>query len=184
MKIHAVGDSWTCREGDTVLDRGWQAYALPPECRHGVSGTTAEQWATNHNGMRSRALAACSEGDVVIISLVGNDIRHAADDGNISIPELYSATAALYNVVSRFRAHGCTVVMLLYADPYRGHNIEASKGVMLINTIIRGVATIHGCELLETSEILRRPAHFDGRDFHPTAAGHHAIADYILKRWR
>lgn len=184
MNIHSVGDSWTCREGDTGLDRGWQEFALPPECRHGVSGSTAQEWATDKNVMLSGVLASCESGDLVIISLVGNDMRHAADDGKITIQEIYTATASLHSVVDRFISHGCRVAMLVYTDPFGGKQIKAALGIMLMNTIIRGVALTHGCESLNSGDILTRPEHFDGKDFHPTAAGHHAIAVYIEKRWK
>lgn len=178
MSIHAVGDSWTCREGDTGLDRGWQTYALPAECRHGVSGSTAEEWATNHNGMRSRALAACSDGDVVIISLVGNDIRHAAEDGKITVDEIIAATVSLNSVVNKFRAAKCNVVLLKYCDPYSGHNVKAALGIFLMNTLVSGVAVANGCGTLETKGILTEKTDWCG-DFHPTESGHRKIAEKV-----
>ena len=179
MSIHAVGDSWTCREGDTGLDRGWQTYALPAECRHGVSGSTAEEWATNHKGMCNRALAACSEGDVVIISLVGNDIRHAAEDGKITVDEIIAATVSLNSVVNKFRAAKCNVVLLKYCDPYSGQNVKAALGIFLMNTLVSGVAVAQRVRNVRNERHFNRKNRLVWRLSSDRSRG----IERLLKRW-
>jgi lysophospholipase L1-like esterase len=175
-RVHSLGDSWTCIEAGGE-NAGWQVYAgLAPAHRHGVPGSTARQWADDDGGILSDALAAMRRGDVVVVSLVGNDIRHAADDGQISFGEIVSSTRALYHVVGRLLDAHVRPVLLVYADPYVGHRPEASAGVLLMGTIIRGVAAMHHVDLFDCQQILVEPVHFDGKDFHPTAAGHRAIA--------
>lgn len=178
----SVGDSWTKREADTGIDRGWEALAIPDYLRFGVSGSTAQQWAADYNGMLTRALSACSRGDMVIISLVGNDIRHAARDGFVTGLEVYHATKYLSRVVTAFQEKEARVCLLLYTDPYNGHNLMARAGVGMMNIIVRGVASLYCCDLLDTEAILK-PQHFTGFDFHPTSAGHEAIAQEIIRRY-
>lgn len=179
--VHSLGDSWTCIESDGT-NRGWQVYAgLAPAHRHGVAGSTARQWADDDGGILSDALAAMRRGDVVVVSLVGNDIRHAADDGQISFGEIVSSTRALYHVVGRLLDAHVRPVPLVYADPYFGRNPAAAAGVMLMEAIIRGVAAMHQVDLVDCQQILVKPVHFDGKDFHPTAEGHMAIASALRK---
>ena len=179
--VHSLGDSWTCIEAGGVK-RGWEVYAgLKPAHRHGIPGSTATQWAADEGGILTAALAAMRPGDVVVVSLVGNDIRHAAEDGHVSFGELVSSTRALHTVVGRLMATHVRPVLLVYADPYFGHKPEASAGIMLMETIIRGVAAMHKVDVFDTQASLVDPLHFDGVDFHPTKCGHVAIAAALRK---
>ena len=181
-RLHSLGDSWTCREGDTGLDYGWQVYSgILPDHRHGFSGTTAWQWATDEDGMLTRAMDTMQRGDKVIVSLVGNDIRHAAEDGKITAKEIYTATRSLYLVVRKIKGKGCAVELLVYCDPYRMRNLKAFIGVRIMEMLIRVVGWSCGCSYLETPEILTDDADFDGKDFHPSRHGHNKIATHIKR---
>lgn len=179
--IHSLGDSWCCREGDTKIDRGWQEFALSPGCRHGVSGTTAEEWNADKNGMLSAALKSINAGDTVIVSLLGNDMRRAVADGNLEGGEVFSAVRSLMGVVDKIKARGAKVVLLIYADPYRGKDSATKHGVALMRTLLKGVSFVQACESFDTTDILVEPGHFDGVDIHPTEMGHRAIAEYVSR---
>jgi len=179
-RIHAIGDSWTCREEDTGLDRGWQAMALLPEHRHGVSGTTAKRWAHDDGRVLSSALATMRSGDKVIVSLLGNDLRHAMADG-LTLSEIGRAALDLHRVVRRIKSHRCRPILLLYADPHRGRNATTTAGVALMRLILRTLARLSGCGILDTAAILRDEHFLPGPGIHPTEAGHRAIANHILK---
>lgn len=180
-RVHSLGDSWTCIEAGGE-NAGWQVYAgLLPEHRHGIPGSTAAQWSADEGGILTAALAAMRPGDVVVVSLVGNDIRHAAEDGHVSLGEIVSSTRALHTVIVKLLDASVCPVLLVYADPYFGRRPDASAGVMLMGTITRGVAAMHQVDLFDCQQILVKPVHFDGVDFHPSAEGHMAIANALLK---
>lgn len=180
-RVHSLGDSWTCIEAGGE-NAGWQVYAgLLPEHRHGIPGSTAAQWAADEGGIMSQAMASMQPGDVVVVSLIGNDIRHAADDGQITFGELLAGARALYAVVDRLIQVKVLTALLIYSDPYFGHKPEASAGIMLMETIIRGVAAMHKVGVFDTQAFLVDPLHFDGVDFHPTKCGHVAIAAALRK---
>ncbi len=68
-----IGDSWaSAYEADTGnKNAGWPDFMeIEPNLRQGISGSTANQWASDHNGSLSRAIATPS--NTVIISLMGN----------------------------------------------------------------------------------------------------------------
>jgi len=182
VMIHSIGDSWCCREGDTGIDRGWQEFALSPQCRHGVSGTTAEEWNADKNGMLSTALKSIQDGDVVIVSLLGNDLRRGVADGNLDSGEVFVAVQSLMGVVDKIKNVGAKVVLLIYSDPFRGKDSASKAGVALMRTVLKGVAFVQLCETLDTDKILTAPEHFNGVDIHPTEAGHRAIAECVKSR--
>ena len=179
VKRVVVGDSWTCRESNTGLDRGWQSLVAQPGNQHGRSGSTARQWATDQDAILSCALSSVERGDTVIISLVGNDIRRAGDDGKITVSEIAKASLYLHAVARAFSINGARLSFLLYTDPFNNQDDKARAGVALMNTLIRGVAFMFGASIIDTGKILTRPEHFDGIDFHPTSEGHKAIALHI-----
>ena len=180
---HSVGDSWCCREGDTGIDRGWQEFALAPNCRHGVPGTTAEEWNADKNGMLTSALKSMTEGDTVVVSLLGNDLRRGVADGNLDSGEIFVATQSLLGVIDKLKAIGVKPVLLMYADPYRGKDSASAAGVFMMRTMLNGIAFMRMCEKLDTAEILTEPDHFDGIDIHPTEKGHRAIAERVKALW-
>ena len=159
-----------------------QEFALSPQCRHGVSGTTAEEWYTDKNGMLSTALKSIQDGDVVIVSLLGNDLRRGVADGNLNSGEMFVAAQSLMGVVDKIKNVGAKVVLLIYSDPFRGKDSASKAGVALMRTLLKGVAFVQLCETLDTDEILTASEHFNGVDIHPTEAGHRAIAEYVKTR--
>ena len=179
---HSLGDSWCCIEGGTNINRGWQEFAIAPQCRHGLSDSTAKEWISDKNGMLTNALKTINEGDVVIVSLFGNDLQHGYADGNLTSGEIFAAVQALMKVVEKIKDKGANPVLLVYADPYRGKDPTLKARIALMKTLLKGVAFIQMCEIMDTSEILTASDHFNGVDFHPTEKGHRAIAEYILKQ--
>ena len=111
--ILVIGDSWaSALESDTGLQRGWPFFAGVPEyLRQGFSGSTATQWANDTGACLSKAVAASRGVGSVVISLYGNDARHFADDGEITIHEVLDSIQALRKVVCSFsrssRRHAC-----------------------------------------------------------------------------
>lgn len=182
------GDSWSAaRESDTGRDEGWTSLCGVSRLNNFArSGSTAREWADDKDGCLSNVLkrAAIIRGPI-IFSLVGNDIRHAADDGKISPREVLDAFRAVKSVVSRFPKTR-QLVMIMYRDPYFGHNKQAARGVALMNFICK-LATMFNknVQRIETANILSR-IDFDGKDFHPTRAGWAHFAEVLpslITRW-
>ena len=180
MKTLVIGDSWaSALESDTGLHRGWPFFAgIPVSLRQGVSGSTAAQWAADDGGRLTKAIASSHIVDSVIISLFGNDARHFADDGEITIREVLDSIQSHRKVVSSF-SHVRRVIMLAYTDPYFGGNPQAKLGIPLINSVVR-LSTVgtFNTTIFHSSEYLQ-PEHFDGTDFHPNQAGHRVLAQAI-----
>ena len=177
-RVHSLGDSWTCIEAGGE-NAGWQVYAgLLPEHRHGIPGSTAAQWAHNEGGIMSQAMASMQPGDVVFVSLVGNDFRHALADGILSHDEYVTAKTSLSTVLKWLRDAGLHVIATGYTNPWPENTMAAAAAYSLC-TMIRHTATDAGVKYFDTARHLVMPDHFDGRDFHPTAAGHQALADAI-----
>lgn len=174
-RVHSLGDSWTCIEADGA-NAGWQVYAgLEPAHRHGIPGSTARQWADDDGGILADALAAMCPGDTVFVSLVGNDFRHAIADGVLTQDEVVDACDSLRQVILRLRASGAHVIVMGYANPYCGNEV-AQAAANALCMMIRRVANESGAKYFDVARHLVMPEHFDGKDFHPTAAGHRAIA--------
>lgn len=176
MKILAVGDSWASAvEGDTGLDRGWpEILELPEDCRQGISGSTAYEWAQNKDERLTKALE--SKADVIVLSLMGNDFRHAYDDGKVTSEEVSLALTSMSSVV-RMLSRRSRVFTLLYADPFDGKNKIYKYGLPMLNAGIRA-ASFMRADCIDLGSILS-PEHFDGKDIHPTRAGHEVIAQYL-----
>lgn len=174
-RVHSLGDSWTCVEAGGVK-RGWEVYAgLEPAHRHGIPGSTAAQWCADEGGILSAALAEITPGDTVFVSLIGNDFRHAIADGVLTQYEVVDACDSLRQVILRLRASGAHVIVMGYANPYCGNEVAAAAANALC-MMIRRVANESGAKYFDVARHLVMPDHFDGKDFHPTAAGHRAIA--------
>ena len=96
-----IGDSWaSALESDTGLHRGWPFFAgVPEHLRQGISGSTAVQWALNDDDRMSTAIDASRNVNCVVISLFGNDVRHYADDGKITLYEVLDSIKAMRQVV-------------------------------------------------------------------------------------
>ena len=174
-RVHSLGDSWTCIEAGGE-NAGWQVYAgLLPEHRHGIPGSTAAQWAADEGSILTRAMATMRPGDTVFVSLIGNDFRHAISDGKLTPQEVEAACDNLAAVVVRLRAAGAHVIVMGYANPYPGNDVAAVAANSLC-AMIRRVANENGAKYFDVARHLVMPDHFDGKDFHPTSAGHQAIA--------
>ena len=172
-----IGDSWaSALESDTGLHRGWPFFSgVPYHLRQGISGSTAVQWARDEDGRLTKAIAASKNVDCVVISLFGNDVRHFADDGKITLFEVFDSIIAMRKVIGSF-SHVKHVVLLAYCDPYFGANLQSSIGIPLINSVVRlSSAGTFNTTVFQTGDILR-PEHFDGSDFHSNMAGHQALA--------
>ena len=174
MDILVVGDSWAAaREEDTGLDEGWPLMmGIPKSHRQGVSGTTAAQWANNEDGMLKRARRASA--DVVIVSLLGNDARHAMDDGKIMPNEIATGLRDLRTVVKTVMRK--VTIVMLYADPYSGGNASSRIGVPLINGVIQFACGGLPVVFAVTGQWLG-PGQFNGKGIHPVKAGHRIIAE-------
>ena len=144
-----IGDSWaSALESDTGLHRG----------------STAVQWARDEDGRLTKAIAASKNVDCVVISLFGNDVRHYADDGKITLYEVLDSLKAMRKVIGSF-SHVKHVVLLAYCDPYFGANLQSSIGIPLINSVVRlSSAGTFNTTVFQTGDILR-PEHFDGSAF-------------------
>lgn len=173
MKVLVIGDSWaSAREADTGNDAGWP-HLLPvaPSHRQGISGTTAMQWAADHEGWLSRARR--TPADAVIVSLLGNDARLVLGNQGMTAGGLEAGLAHLRTVVDAVR-RPLTIVML-YADPFGGRDDRARVAVSMLNEAIRNACRGRPVVFADTARWLM-PEHFDGSDIHPTRAGHVALA--------
>lgn len=183
-RVHSLGDSWCCIETPTGVNRGWQVYAgLLPEHRHGMPGSTAAQWAADDGGILSRALATMRPGDIVFVSLVGNDFLRAIADGTLTFPEIGAARSALARVVDTLVAAKLRVILMGYGHP-RTDKFGSDIAVWGLCFLIRHVAQEAGTEYLPLADILVAEDHFAGTDIHPTEAGHRAIAAAVVAKAR
>ena len=182
--ILVIGDSWASAiESDSGQDRkGWpEILGIPQEMRQAVAGTTAYDWATDHNGMLSKARN--TPADAIVISLMGNDALLAIADGNVDVSEIGRAATSMEDVLTFLRRP--TTVVILYADPFLGSRQDATLGVQIINVSIR-VSVKYSLRsipvlFLDASQILTDPSHFNGTEIHPTRLGHQAIAQELTR---
>ncbi len=166
------GDSWSSAVVAGGSDGGWPVIlGVPEENRQGVSGSTAAQWVSDFEGRL--VLVQETDADTVIMSLMGNDARHALADGEITADEVSNALLNMRRVVAH--ASKLNTIVLLYADPFSGTNAMSAKLVPLLNGAIK--AACYGIPVIfaDTSEWLSEQ-HFDGSDIHPTQEGHIVIA--------
>lgn len=156
---------------------GWPLMlGIAEDMRQAVGGSTAAQWAADFEGRLTRA--AQTPADVVILSLLGNDAYAALADGTVTPEEVEAGVAALRRVIETVRKS--RTIVLLYADPFSGRDARSAIACPLLNAAICS-ALPDGVETFDTRRVLL-PQHFDGRDIHPTRAGHEAIADGLVAR--
>ena len=174
MRTLVIGDSYSSAiEADTGLDRGWpEILGIDPDCRQAVAGTTAVQWARDNFGRLTRAIR--TPADVVILSLLGNDALQNIVTRPVSIQEIWTALGAMRQVVNSIRVDRKRVIVLLYADPFRGKRPEFAMGLGLLNGSIK-LSCPYKTEFFDASFVLG-DEHFNGTDIHPTRAGHEVIA--------
>lgn len=170
---HGGPDSWIVAER---LDVPWGN-------RHARSGSTAAQWAADHEGWLSAALS--NRAPVVWISLGGNDGASAMKDGSVSLDEYLALQGNLQTVIRTLARGRALVITTAYADPLQGKDPRQAAGLAALNSAVR-LVTSAVCDrmgvpwrILEESEILGRE-HYDGSgDLHPDAAGYEKMADEI-----
>ena len=167
--ILVVGDSWTC----VVAGPGdpWPVVlGIPEENRQGIAGSTASEWASDGDGRLTRAVN--TPASVVIVSLIGNDMRHAMEDGVITPEEDRDALVDYSYVLGALRSKA--IIALGYANPFPD-DITMSAHIEALNMRVAWALGGHGI-LADLREVLRADC-FDGYDIHPNALGHQRIAD-------
>jgi len=180
--IILFGDSYTAgRIPHTQEDGAFrEALGVPPECDFAVSGSTAQQWAADANGMLSAV--ADSAAEIAVGSLGGNDAFAALADGVITDREKIAAPASLFHVLMRLNQKR-RIILMLYPDPFCGARPDAAAGHRQLIAAIRAVASLaneinSNVTLLDLSRVLR-PENFDGADIHPNKNGYQAMADAV-----
>jgi len=173
MRTLVIGDSWASAiEADTRRDAGWpEIMDIETGLRQGIAGSTAAQWAADASGVLVRATDTVA--DAVIVSLLGNDARAAVSDGNVTADEIAAGLRDMRAVVDAVLRP--LTIVLLYADPFCGAQAQARVAVPLLNGAIRWACNGLSVVYADTGAWLTWE-HFDGRDIHPTRAGHAVIA--------
>ena len=174
-----IGDSYaSAYEGDTGIERGgWPVMMnIPVSHRHGISGSTADEWNSNVGGRLEAAKTTAA--NIVIISLMGNDARAAISDGQVTPDEISNALSDMRKVV-KVMLRPLTIV-LLYPDPFSGKNLQSRVAVPLLNGAIKSACAEIPVVFADTGLWLK-PEHFGGIDIHPNIAGHKVIAEEMLK---
>ena len=173
MRTLVIGDSWASAvEADTRRDAGWpEIIGIEMGLRQGIAGSTAAQWAADASGVLTRATNTVA--DAVIVSLLGNDARAAVSDGKVTAGEIAAGLRDMRAVVDAVQRP--LTIVLLYADPFCGEQVQARVAVPLLNGAIRWACNGLPVVYADTGAWLTRE-HFDGRDIHPTRAGHVVIA--------
>lgn len=183
-EIVLFGDSYTAGRIPHTHEDGAFATALgvPPEYDHAVSGSTAQQWAADANGMLSAVVE--SDAEIAVGSLGGNDMFAALADGVATSDEIIEALAALFHVLMRL-AGKARVIVMLYPDPFFGARADVAAGHQKLIAAIRALTGLaHSITsniiVFDLSRVLR-PEHFDGVDIHPSREGYQAMADEVRR---
>ena len=183
MNILVVGDSYAAaREADTGKDEGWPKFlGVPAELNLGVSGSTADEWARNKDGRLQHAASIKPGSGIVVISLLGNDALKAWEDKKVTANEVFMGLWGLRVVVSKLKQ--ARTYVLMYPDPYCGKRPEIAMAVPILNGAIRAACLGLDVEFVDLSMLLK-PAHFDGKDIHPTRAGHAYLATKLRELFK
>jgi len=178
-RILVVGDSWgSAVVAETQRDEGWpEMMELPVGMIQARDGSTACEWASDKDGMLSKALATPC--DRVIVSLGGNEMFRAYDDRNITPEEIGSASASLRKVVSDFqnKVGRDNVYVVLYANPYPAR-IDATAAALALRAGIV-FACPAGTKFLDMQNVLNSPECWSNGDFHPSFEGNVREANYV-----
>ena len=176
-RILVVGDSWGAGHvAEDQTDNGWPVMlGVPPELRQAIDGTTAAQWASDTNGMLSRALN--TECDCVVVSLGGNDVMYAG--GKVDFAKVREIVRNLNFVLKRFTEKGKRVLVFGYGNPYPDDPVKSG----VVNAINLGIrwAAFGVADVVSLASVLTEPSDFANSDFHPSYAGHHKIAEKIAE---
>ena len=185
-RLTCLGDSWMAGwlDADKRDHGGWPALlnkASFSVVNLAVSGSTAEQWASDFNGNLTRAAASIPT-DVFCVSLMGNDAFAAmlpeSDGGKrVTLQEIRDAQDALRKVVKRLTDTGKRVTLWLYGNPYPG-NWLYEAGVSSLNAAARTavVGMLEERDIIETRFVLRAQGMMSGIGIHPTPKGYAEIA--------
>ena len=177
--IVLLGDSYANGHApDGTVGHLADALCLPEVNRLARSGSTAIEWASDKDGMLTRALY--HPAPVVVMSLGGNDAFAALKDGVVTLSEIVLPLSSLYYVM-RILGPRRRIIVMLYPDPYCGARPQsASYHRLLIGALRALVAAVPYAEPFAISPILG-PQHFDGSDIHPLPSGYRAIASAMRK---
>lgn len=180
-RVLTVGDSWASAYVNGVNDAGWPSIlGIPNEMRQAVAGSTAAQWAADYNNWLTQA--ANTAADVVVISLLGNDVFAALSDGVVTPYEIGGGISNLSKVISIVSKP--RTIVFLYTNPFKGRSAEESARGDIICALLNGAIRV-SCDrssvyssqtsLFDTGLVLQ-PQHFDGKDIHPNQEGQEMIA--------
>lgn len=179
-RLLVVGDSWAAGHvAEDATDNGWPLMlGIAPELRQGVDGSTAAQWAADSGGMLSRALQTPC--DAILMCLGGNDAFAAWADRRINADEIAAISANVKTVADALATKGVPLFILLYANPYPS-DWRAKFAVVGINAAI-ALGLPAGATALSASNALTSEESWARNDFHPSYAGHRALAAFIAHR--
>ena len=172
MDAISIGDSW----GKVVAGGGTPWPDLLGITNLCISGSTAQEWAGNKENWLADAQALKPE--TVIISLMGNDARHALEDGKITWAEKIAALTSMRAVVTAMMP--ARIIVLLYADPFAGTNAMTKVAVPKLNQAIEFSLVGLPTEYVRCYKFLGSE-HFNVATdpLHPNQDGHQAIAKRI-----
>ena len=179
-RLLVVGDSWAAGHvSDDGSDNGWTVMlGIPQELRQGVDGTTAAEWAADVGGRLSNALATPC--DAILVCLGGNDAFAAWSDKRITSDEIAGVAANTAAVVAALLGKGVPVYVLLYANPWP-NDWQARLAVFGLNNTI-AFKMPSSVNVLRSAEVLSLPEHWANNDYHPSYAGHKALAAFIAAK--
>lgn len=166
-RILVIGDSWS--------DCLWpHLLGIPESHMQAVSGSTAAQWASDFDGRLTKA--ASTPADILLVSLMGNDLRHAMLDGVVTDDEKDAACDAMRYVCATARK--AQNIAMLYAVPTVAPN-NLWNAASLLNDVVKS-AIPKDFELFHSNYFLR-DKDFLPDGIHTNYAGQFAIACEMKK---
>jgi lysophospholipase L1-like esterase len=181
-KILVVGDSYSSAvvAGEASTRNGWPLLlGVDDSNMQAVAGSTAAQWAGNFEGRLLKAYK--TKADVVIVSLLGNDVFAALKDDVITQEEINQGIMHLMHIVMMVQKP--ITIIILYTDPFFGANKQFSMLCSFLNATIEQTCLRIKRESLfffDTRNVLKKED-FDGKDIHPNRKGHEAIAQGLAE---
>lgn len=174
--IEVIGDSWAYGfNGETRKADGWTAMLnIPKENIVAEPGRTALDFINNREGILTRALSIKTT--CAIISLLGNDIEKAFQDGKLTLEEILVAAKSFRNIIDLLEKD--YIFVFTYADPYCGKNDMAKIAVPILNALIMSSCPI-GTQFIRLDTVLDEPCFENTDNFHPNTYGHKLIADQV-----
>lgn len=159
----------------------------PAEMRIAISGSTAEQWASDFNMRLTLAQLAAQDAEATLISLGGNDLFKAAQDGHVEDAEIAALCCHVFHVLEELALPSKRTFVLLYGYPFMTVDAHKLMAVTRLNAFIAGVArtvaALHGVRIETLDErMILIPEDWPGDDIHPFESGYIKIAEEILRR--